>query len=158
MLPIVNTDRSTTERSTSDNLGNVSWVKKAVYQKECATLPHVQVLDSVYQAFPALVLQATNAGVRRPRYEASIYNCMSMLSIHLESTDCSVLVVLIDSVQTFQNHGLKHQRSTKWLSTLAYCFMVTQKSNSLSRTVEHMSPCGRDGHCARGRLSLPIPL
>jgi len=43
---------------------------------ECATPPHVhptsrQVIacDQFYQAFPALVLQVTNAGVRRSGYE-----------------------------------------------------------------------------------------
>ena len=47
-------------------------------QKECATPPHVQPMsryitacDQFYQAFPTLVLQAINAGVRRLGYEAS---------------------------------------------------------------------------------------
>jgi len=42
---------------------------------ECATPPHVQVRHTTwqfYQAFPALVLQVKNAGVRRPGYEATM--------------------------------------------------------------------------------------
>jgi len=42
---------------------------------ECATPPHVQVHHTTWLSFtrpsPALVLQATNAGVRRPGYEAT---------------------------------------------------------------------------------------
>jgi len=58
VLPIANTDRRTTERSTSDSLDDVSWIQKAAFtavQKECATPPHVQVRHHVtqfYQAFP----------------------------------------------------------------------------------------------------------
>ena len=43
--------------------------------RECATPPHVQVCHCMWLSFtrpsPALVLQATNAGVRRPGYEAT---------------------------------------------------------------------------------------
>jgi len=49
-LPIANTDRRTTEHSTSDSLGNISWIQKAALQ-------HVQnhiARDSVYQAFPCI--------------------------------------------------------------------------------------------------------
>ena len=46
-------------------------------QKECATPPHVQVRHRTWLSFtrpsPALVLQATNAGVRRPEYEATCW-------------------------------------------------------------------------------------
>ena len=41
-------------------------------QKECATPPHVQVrlhVISFTRPSPALVLQVTNAGVRRPGYK-----------------------------------------------------------------------------------------
>ena len=45
-------------------------------QKECATPPHVQVRRTTWLSFtrpsPALVLQATNAGARRPGYEARL--------------------------------------------------------------------------------------
>jgi len=86
MQPIANTDRRTTECSTSDKLGNVSWIQKAIYSctegmYHSSTRPGPSLhLTQFYQAFPAL---ATNAGVRRPGYKASIYNCMSVLSIHL---------------------------------------------------------------------------
>jgi len=47
------------------------------YLQECATPPQVYPMtryviarDQFYQASPTLVLQATNAGVRRPVYEA----------------------------------------------------------------------------------------
>ena len=43
---------------------------------ECATPPHVQVRHTTWLSFtrpsPALVLQVTNAGVRRPGYEARV--------------------------------------------------------------------------------------
>ena len=42
--------------------------------RECATPPHIQVRHCTWLSFtrpsPGLVLQATNAGVRRPGYEA----------------------------------------------------------------------------------------
>ena len=51
-----NMNHRTTERSTSDSLGDVSWIQRAnftVVQKECATPPHVQVRQSVL-AFPCV--------------------------------------------------------------------------------------------------------
>jgi len=45
-----------------------------LFFRECATPPHVQVRHTTWLSFtrpsPALVLQATNAGARRPGYEA----------------------------------------------------------------------------------------
>ena len=45
-------------------------------QKECATPPHIQVRHTTWLSFtrpsPALVLQATNAGVRRPGNKANL--------------------------------------------------------------------------------------
>ena len=45
-------------------------------QKECTTPPHVQIRHTTWLSFtrpsPALVLQATNTGVRKPGYEATI--------------------------------------------------------------------------------------
>ena len=64
--------------STAQSLSG-SWMQLlahslAVFQ-ECATPPHVTCPPSKYQFYtrpcPALVLQATNAGVRRSGYEAS---------------------------------------------------------------------------------------
>ena len=47
-----------------------------LFFRECATPPHVQVRHCTWLSFtrpsPALVLQATNAGVRRPGYEATL--------------------------------------------------------------------------------------
>jgi len=46
-----------------------------LFFRECATPPHVQVRYTTWLSFtrpsPALVLQATNAGARRPGYEAT---------------------------------------------------------------------------------------
>ena len=56
-LLIANTDRRRTERSTSDSLGDVSWIQKAAFTRPS----------------PALVLQATNAGARRSGYEANTH-------------------------------------------------------------------------------------
>ena len=46
-----------------------------LFFRECATPPYVQVYHTTWLSFtspsPALVLQATNAGVRRPGYKAS---------------------------------------------------------------------------------------
>ena len=72
----------TTEWLTSDSLSDVSRVSSCLtalqLQNEYATPPHIQktsryiiARDQFYQAFPILVLQATNAGVRRPGYEAT---------------------------------------------------------------------------------------
>ena len=43
VLQITKMHHRTTERLTSDSLGNVSWTKKIALQKECATPPHFQV-------------------------------------------------------------------------------------------------------------------
>ena len=67
--------RRMTEHLTSDSLGDTSWVQKAALQlcRRNVSLLHpsryVTVRDQFYQAFPALVPQAKNAGVRRPVYE-----------------------------------------------------------------------------------------
>ena len=46
-----------------------------LFLRECGTPPHVQVRHTMWLSFtrpsPALVLQATNAGARRPGYEAN---------------------------------------------------------------------------------------
>ena len=57
-----------TEQSTSGSLGDIlgSESLPGAVQKECVHPPNVQVHRC------ALVLQATNAGVRRPRYEATL--------------------------------------------------------------------------------------
>ena len=63
-LPIANTDRRTTEHSTSDSLGNISWIQKAALQ-------HIQnriAQDAVYKAFPCIISTASNK--RKVEYEA----------------------------------------------------------------------------------------
>ena len=72
-LPITNTDCTTTERSTSD-----SWrlfLDSESHSTACtAVMCHTPTCPGtslhVTQAFPMLVLQATNAGVRRTGYKA----------------------------------------------------------------------------------------
>jgi len=70
VLPIASMDRRTTECLTSDSLGDISWVQKATLQLYWRNMPllhtsrYVIAHDQFYQAFPTLVLQATNAGVR----------------------------------------------------------------------------------------------
>ena len=64
VIPITNTYRGTTEHSTSDSLGDVSWVQKAALQlwrKNVPLLPtstqayrYVFVCDQFYQAFPCV--------------------------------------------------------------------------------------------------------
>jgi len=83
-----------TERSTSDSLGDVSWIQKATLQLCRRNVPllhtsrYVIARDSVLPGLPpALILQETNAGVRRPGYEAivdhgyrfHVYNFNSLL-------------------------------------------------------------------------------
>jgi len=58
-LPIANMDRKTTEHSTSDSFGNVSWVQKAtalqLYRRNVPLLHtsrYFTTRDSVLQAFP----------------------------------------------------------------------------------------------------------
>jgi len=62
--------RTVTECSTSDSLGDVSWIQKAALQ--LCRIHHMSryvMWLSFTRPSPALVLQATNAGVRRPGYE-----------------------------------------------------------------------------------------
>ena len=65
-----------------------------LFFRECATPPHVQVRHTMWLSFtrpsPALVLQATNAGVRRPGYEATIV-AYSYVSTICEVTSSNVL-------------------------------------------------------------------
>ena len=79
-IPEVGCYACSTEHSASDSLAMFLGFRKpfTAIQKECATPPHVQPMsryitacDQFYQAFPTLVLQAINAGVRRLGYEAS---------------------------------------------------------------------------------------
>ena len=55
-------------------IGSVTYL---LFFRECATPPHIQVRHSMWFSFtrpsPALVLQATNTGVRRLEYEALEY-------------------------------------------------------------------------------------
>jgi len=69
VLLITNTDRRTTERSTSDSLGDVLWVHK-LYRRNVPLLHTSLHVISFTRHFPALVLKVTNARVRRPGYEA----------------------------------------------------------------------------------------
>ena len=77
-LLIANKYHRMTERSTSDSFDNVSWMQKATLQPYRRNVPllhtsrYVIARDQFYQAFPTLVLQATNAGVRRPGHEAIV--------------------------------------------------------------------------------------
>ena len=64
--PIANTDHRTTEHSTSDSLGDTS---VQLYRRNVPLL-HTSS-TSLYGLPPALVLQATNSGVRRPEYKAN---------------------------------------------------------------------------------------
>ena len=42
-LPITNTDRTTTERSISDCLGDFSWIQKATLQLYGSNVPHLHM-------------------------------------------------------------------------------------------------------------------
>ena len=80
-LLIANMDHRMIERSTSDSLGDVSWVQNATLQLYRRNVPLLHTstqhpgmslhVISFTRPSPVLVLQATNTGVRRPGYEAS---------------------------------------------------------------------------------------
>jgi len=69
-----------TECSTSDSLGDVSWIQKVTLQLYRRNVPllhtsrYVIPRDLVLPGLPpaALVLQVTNTGARRPGYEAIV--------------------------------------------------------------------------------------
>jgi len=73
-------DRRTTECSTSDNLGDISWIQKGALQLYRRNVPllhmsrYVIAHDSFTRPSPTLILQATDAGGRRPGYEATQAN------------------------------------------------------------------------------------
>ena len=72
-LVITNTDHRTTEHSISDSVGDLSWVQKVPLQLYRRNLPNLHTSRYVISSTrpsPMLVLQATNAGLRRPGYEA----------------------------------------------------------------------------------------
>ena len=61
-LPIANTDRTTTERLTSDSLGDFSWIQKAALQLYRRNVPLLHTsrpgtsyhVTQFYQAFPCV--------------------------------------------------------------------------------------------------------
>ena len=62
-----------TERLTSDSLGDVQKAALQLYRRNVPLLHtsgYIIARDQFTRLSPALVLQATNAGVRRPQYEA----------------------------------------------------------------------------------------
>ena len=80
VLAIINTDHRTTEHSISDSLGDVSSVKRDVPLLH--TSRYVTARDSLLPGLPpALVLQATDAGVRRPGYEATYHCCLFCIKL-----------------------------------------------------------------------------
>jgi len=85
-LPIANTSNRMAERSTSDSLGDVSWIQKAALQVMChsSTRPGTSYhVTQFTRPSPALVLQVTNAGARRPGYEARISVLRLMVTYRL---------------------------------------------------------------------------
>ena len=74
-VPIAYTDRRMTEHSTSDSLGDVSWIQKAALQQYrkgmCHSSTHPGMsfhVTQFYQDFPCV--SNASAGLRRPGYEA----------------------------------------------------------------------------------------
>ena len=61
-----------------------------LFFQECATPPLVQVRHTTWLSFtrpsPALVLQATNAGARRPGYEATISEHIWLAKVYAQAT------------------------------------------------------------------------
>jgi len=81
------TDRK--HRLTSDSLSNVSWIQKATLQLYRRNVPlfhtsrYVKPRDSVLPGLPpVLVLQATNAGARRPGYKANAFPLSNKYYLH----------------------------------------------------------------------------
>jgi len=72
VLPIANTDRRTTERLTSDSLGDVSLIQIATLQLYGRNVPllhtsrYVIPRDSVLPGLPPVSTASDNAGSRRP--------------------------------------------------------------------------------------------
>jgi len=82
---------------------------------ECATPPHIHptpryiiACDQIYQAFPVLVLQVTNAGVRRPGYKAK-------MGYHRTGFDCAVSTLCLLGVV-----GLRKQTSSLVISQWSF--------------------------------------
>ena len=60
---------TTNERSTSDSLGDVSWIQKSALQLYRRNVPLLHTSRYVIAHDSALRLQATNAGVRRESHQ-----------------------------------------------------------------------------------------
>ena len=78
VLPIANTDHGMTEHLTSDSLGDISWVLFSCTERICLSSTHPPMSRmwlSFTRHFPALVLQLTNAGVKRPGCEDNYIHC-----------------------------------------------------------------------------------
>ena len=79
-------------------LGIGSVLTYLLFFQECATPPHVQVHHTTWLTFtrpspPVLVLQVTNAGVRRPGYEATMHAglCMAIDLAFAHSTQTTLI-------------------------------------------------------------------
>jgi len=79
VLPIANTDHRTTEHSTSDNPGDISWVQKAAMQLYRTNVPllHKSIARDSHCT--------TSTGVRRPGYETKCCShCLLTLGAHAQ--------------------------------------------------------------------------
>ena len=85
---VLHNDYIMAECLTSGSIGNVSWVQKADLQLYRRIVPLLRMsiqrpgmslhVNSFTRPSPVLVLQATNAGVRRPGYEVIPSQLLSM--------------------------------------------------------------------------------
>ena len=104
-------DRRTTERSISDSLGNFSWIQKAALQLYRRNVPllhtsrYVTAHDSCSftRPSPALILQATNTGVRRLGYEANNHAYSGFHYPYTRSENAGVSVFSIGNKCTYKS-------------------------------------------------------
>ena len=122
---------------------------------ECATPPHVQVHRTTWLSFtrpsPVLVLQATNAGARRPGYEVTIA-LYSYLTCRLQPVEtcqmCWLIMLVYDNYCKFLQHLVARSRTLpanqipegfEFYSLIgSQCFhCCTGSCKNLENTLEH---------------------
>ena len=124
MLSIANTDRRTTERLTSDSPCMLFGFRKPLYSCtkgmcHSSTCPGTSLhMISLTRPSPALVLKATNTGVRRSGYEATP---------RVEQLQLYVLYVKYTITPLYQfSHVRKCKVYQHTLMTLHTCFSATE--------------------------------
>ena len=129
---------------TPDSLGNISWVQKATLQLYRRNVPLLTTstqcvgmslhVISFTRPSPTLILQVTNAGVRRPGYEAT------------DSIDKQYSPAVNLSTSFLDHSVMKSYQTRKRRKSFSFCFQ-----HKTAASIQH----GAQSHCI-SKLEIPM--